>query len=61
MRQINICQYNESRLMSKDLISPTGDISQHLISCYKIEVVENGRLLSPSSLPELTSLDISLR
>ena len=36
-----------------------GDVSQHLISYYKIEDVENGRLRSPSSLPELASLDIS--
>jgi hypothetical protein len=30
-----------------------------LISYYKIEDVENGRLQSPSSLPELASLEIS--
>ena len=30
-----------------------------MISYYKIEDVENGRLRSPSSLPELASLDIS--
>jgi hypothetical protein len=36
-----------------------GDVSQHLISYYKIEDVENGRLRSPSSLPELASLDIN--
>jgi hypothetical protein len=34
-------------------------VSQHLISYYKIEDVEGGRLRSPSSLPELASLDIS--
>lgn len=34
-------------------------MSQHLISYYRIEDVENGRLRSPSSLPELASLDIS--
>jgi hypothetical protein len=34
-------------------------VSQHLISYYKIEDVEQGRLRSPSSLPELASLDIS--
>jgi hypothetical protein len=36
-----------------------GGVSQHLISYYKIEDVEEGRLRSPSSLPELASLDIS--
>ncbi|KAG5643835.1 hypothetical protein DXG03_009566 [Asterophora parasitica] len=36
-----------------------GGVSQHLISYYKIEDVTNGRLRSPSSLPELASLDIS--
>ena len=34
-------------------------MSQHLISYYKIEDVEQGRLRTPSSLPELASLDIS--
>lgn len=34
-------------------------VAQHLISYYKVEDVENGRLRSPSSLPELASLDIS--
>lgn len=34
-------------------------MSQHLISYYRIEDVTNGRLRSPSSLPELASLDIS--
>ena len=36
-----------------------GGVSQHLISYYKIEDVEQGRLRTPSSLPELASLDIS--
>lgn len=34
-------------------------MAQHLISYYRVEDVENGRLRSPSSLPELASLDIS--
>jgi hypothetical protein len=34
-------------------------IAQHLISYYKVEDVEEGRLRSPSSLPEIASLDIS--
>lgn len=36
-----------------------GGVSQHLISYYKIEDVENGRLRCPSALPELASLEIS--
>ena len=36
-----------------------GNVSQHVISYYRIEDIENGRLRSPSSLPELASLDIS--
>src|ERR1700722_6977941 len=36
-----------------------GGVAQHLISYYKIEDVEQGRLRSPSSLPELACLDIS--
>ena len=36
-----------------------GGVAQHLISYYKIEDVEQGRLRPPSSLPELASLDIS--
>ncbi|KAF7983611.1 hypothetical protein HWV62_20526 [Athelia sp. TMB] len=36
-----------------------GGVAQHLISYYKIEDVENGRLRCPSSLPELACLDIS--
>ena len=34
-------------------------VSQHLISYYKIEDVEQGRLRAASSYPELASLDIS--
>ena len=34
-------------------------VSQHLISYYRVEDVENGRLRPPSSLPELATLEIS--
>jgi hypothetical protein len=34
-------------------------VSQHLISYYKPEDVESGRLRSPSSIPELAALEIS--
>ena len=36
-----------------------GGVAQHLISYYRVEDVEQGRLRSPSSLPELASLEIS--
>ncbi len=36
-----------------------GGVAQHLISYYKVEDVEQGRLRAPSTLPELASLDIS--
>jgi len=36
-----------------------GGVSQHLISYYKVEDVQSGRLRSPSSLSELASLSIS--
>ncbi|KAF8516509.1 Gti1/Pac2 family-domain-containing protein [Gautieria morchelliformis] len=34
-------------------------VAQHLISYYKVEDVEQGRLRTPSSLPELAALEIS--
>ncbi|GAW07201.1 camp-independent regulatory protein [Lentinula edodes] len=45
--------------MKKTFSLSIGGVAQHLISYYRIEDVENGRLRSPSSLPELASLDIS--
>lgn len=46
--------------MVKKTFSLTIDgVTQHLISYYKVEDVEEGRLRSPSSLPEIASLDIS--
>ena len=50
------CGLNSSRQTFSLTI---GGVAQHLISYYKIEDVTNGRLRSPSSLPELASLDIS--
>lgn len=34
-------------------------VSQHLISYYKVEDVESGRLRTPTSIPELSALEIS--
>ncbi|KAL6307712.1 hypothetical protein BKA93DRAFT_823062 [Sparassis latifolia] len=36
-----------------------GGVARHLISYYKVEDIEQGRLRAPSKLPELASLDIS--
>lgn len=46
-------------LFSQTFSLTIAGVSQHLISYYKIEDVEQGRLRTPSSLPELASLDIS--
>ncbi|KIJ67359.1 hypothetical protein HYDPIDRAFT_84991 [Hydnomerulius pinastri MD-312] len=55
----NSYKFKNDGLMKKTFSLTIGGVSQHLISYYKIEDVEQGRLRSPSSLPELASLDIS--
>ncbi|PPQ88374.1 hypothetical protein CVT25_002120 [Psilocybe cyanescens] len=55
----NSYKFKPDGLMKKTFSVTIGGVAQHLISYYKIEDVENGRLRSPSSLPELASLDIS--
>ncbi|KAG6812808.1 hypothetical protein H0H92_000266 [Tricholoma furcatifolium] len=55
----NSYKFKPDGLMKKTFSLTIGGVSQHLISYYKVEDVENGRLRSPSSLPELASLDIS--
>ncbi|KAH7886765.1 Gti1/Pac2 family-domain-containing protein [Phlebopus sp. FC_14] len=55
----NSYKFKSDGLMKKTFSLTIGGVSQHLISYYKIEDVEQGRLRSPSSLPELASLDIS--
>ncbi|KAI9462103.1 Gti1/Pac2 family-domain-containing protein [Boletus coccyginus] len=55
----NSYKFKTDGLMKKTFSLTIGGVSQHLISYYKIEDVEQGRLRSPSSLPELASLDIS--
>ncbi|KAF8814558.1 hypothetical protein BYT27DRAFT_7326528 [Phlegmacium glaucopus] len=55
----NSYKFKPDGLMKKTFSLTIGEVAQHLISYYKIEDVENGRLRSPSSLPELASLDIS--
>ncbi|KAI6014533.1 hypothetical protein PISMIDRAFT_672284 [Pisolithus microcarpus 441] len=55
----NSYKFKNDGLMKKTFSLTIGGVAQHLISYYKIEDVEQGRLRSPSSLPELASLDIS--
>ncbi|EIW77714.1 hypothetical protein CONPUDRAFT_138947 [Coniophora puteana RWD-64-598 SS2] len=55
----NSYKFKSDGLMKKTFSLTIGGVSQHLISYYKVEDVEQGRLRSPSSLPELASLDIS--
>ncbi|KAL9708791.1 Global transcription regulator sge1 [Leucoagaricus gongylophorus] len=55
----NVYRFKQDGLMKKTFSLSIGGASQHLISYYKVEDVESGRLRSPSSLPELASLEIS--
>ncbi|KIM44068.1 hypothetical protein M413DRAFT_443127 [Hebeloma cylindrosporum] len=55
----NSDKFKPEGLFKKTFSVTIGGVAQHLISYYKVEDVTNGRLRSPSSLPELASLDIS--
>jgi len=55
----NSYKFKPGGMMKKTFSLTIGGVAQHLISYYKIEDVEQGRLRSPSTLPELASLDIS--
>ncbi|KDQ58163.1 hypothetical protein JAAARDRAFT_129267, partial [Jaapia argillacea MUCL 33604] len=55
----NSYKFKPDGLMKKTFSLTIGGVSQHLISYYKIEDVEQGRLRPPSSIPELAALDIS--
>ncbi|KAH6905027.1 Gti1/Pac2 family-domain-containing protein [Coprinopsis sp. MPI-PUGE-AT-0042] len=55
----NSPKFKSDGLMKKTFSLTIAGVAQHLISYYKIEDVENGRLRTPSSLPELASLEIS--
>ncbi|KAI6145025.1 Gti1/Pac2 family-domain-containing protein [Pisolithus tinctorius] len=55
----NSYKFKSDGLMKKTFSLTIGGVAQHLISYYRVEDVEQGRLRSPSSLPELASLDIS--
>ncbi|OCH89514.1 hypothetical protein OBBRIDRAFT_794205 [Obba rivulosa] len=55
----NSYKFKPGGMMKKTFSLTIGGVAQHLISYYKIEDVEQGRLRAPSTLPELASLDIS--
>ncbi|KAI0315680.1 Gti1/Pac2 family-domain-containing protein [Amylostereum chailletii] len=55
----NTYKFKAGGMMKKTFSLTIGGVSQHLISYYKVEDIEQGRLRSPSSYPELASLDIS--
>ncbi|PCH34595.1 hypothetical protein WOLCODRAFT_79259 [Wolfiporia cocos MD-104 SS10] len=55
----NSYKFKPGGMMKKTFSLTIGGVAQHLISYYKVEDVEQGRLRSPSTLPELASLDIS--
>jgi len=55
----SVVPVNSSRTCIQTFSLVIDGVAQHLISYYRIEDVESGRLRSPSSLPELASLDIS--
>jgi len=55
----NSYKFKPEGMMKKTFSLSINGTSQHLISYYKVADVEQGRLRTPSSLPELASLDIS--
>ncbi|KAH9172530.1 Gti1/Pac2 family-domain-containing protein [Lactarius sanguifluus] len=55
----NSYKFKNGGMMKKTFSLTISGVSQHLISYYKIEDVEQGRLRTASSYPELASLDIS--
>ncbi|KAI0052844.1 hypothetical protein FA95DRAFT_1553129 [Auriscalpium vulgare] len=55
----NSYKFKQGGMMKKTFSLTISGVSQHLISYYKIEDVEQGRLRTASSYPELASLDIS--
>ncbi|GJJ14133.1 hypothetical protein Clacol_008390 [Clathrus columnatus] len=55
----NSKKFKSEGMMKKTFSLSIGGVSQHLISYYKVEDIKQGRLRTPSSLPELASLEIS--
>ncbi|KIM29744.1 hypothetical protein M408DRAFT_67481 [Serendipita vermifera MAFF 305830] len=55
----NSHKFKVDGMIKKTFSLTIAGVSQHLISYYRVEDVENGRLRSPSSLPELATLEIS--
>ncbi|CAE6463136.1 unnamed protein product [Rhizoctonia solani] len=55
----NSYKFKPDGMMKKTFSLSVNGSTQHLISYYKVADVEEGRLRTPSSLPELSVLDIS--
>ncbi|GAB1522070.1 Global transcription regulator sge1 [Rhizoctonia solani] len=55
----NSYKFKPDGMMKKTFSLTVNGSTQHLISYYKVADVEEGRLRTPSSLPELSVLDIS--
>ncbi|KAF8603390.1 hypothetical protein BDV93DRAFT_442486 [Ceratobasidium sp. AG-I] len=55
----NSYKFKPDGMMKKTFSLTINGSAQHLISYYKVVDVEEGRLRTPSSLPELSVLDIS--
>ncbi|KAG8707703.1 hypothetical protein FRC08_000338 [Ceratobasidium sp. 394] len=55
----NSYKFKPDGMMKKTFSLTINGSAQHLISYYKVADVEEGRLRTPSSLPELSVLDIS--
>ncbi|KAI0033596.1 Gti1/Pac2 family-domain-containing protein, partial [Vararia minispora EC-137] len=52
-------KFKQGGMVKKTFSLTINGVAQHLISYYKVEDIEEGRLRPPSSYPELAALDIS--
>ncbi|WVQ76475.1 hypothetical protein IAR50_006143 [Cryptococcus sp. DSM 104548] len=55
----NSYKFKEGGLVKKTMSVSVNGFAQHVVSYYAIDDVINGKLRSPSSIPELASLEIS--
>ncbi|ORX34544.1 Gti1/Pac2 family-domain-containing protein [Kockovaella imperatae] len=56
---VNSSKFKDRGLVKKTMSVTVNGFAQHMISYYTMEDVMSGRLRSPSSIPELASLEIS--
>ncbi|CED83002.1 Gluconate transport-inducing protein [Phaffia rhodozyma] len=52
-------RFKEGGLVKRTMSASINGVAQHLVSYYTLEDAMNGRLRTPSSLPELASLEIN--